>query len=244
MSKFKKFLVCCDNHGGLVSDEAVSKLLKFSADWKPDYRIHLGDVWDFSPLRRGASQEEKADGIAADFTAGLKFLDQFKPHYLTLGNHDDRVFQHASHCADGILRERCDDLAQTIEREFKKRKIQWCEYKVSQFLRMPEGGPKLIHGFRSTVYPAKAHYDNWGECLHGHCHTSDEHSARHIDGGKAFSVGCLADLDKLTYSDRQPAKLGHRNGFLYGIINTKTGSWNAWQVIKDQGDWISPQGLL
>ena len=244
MSKFKKFIACGDNHGSLVSDEAVTKLMRFMGDWKPDYRIHLGDVRDFSPLRRGASQEEKAEGITEDFKAGLRFLDLFRPQFLTLGNHDDRVFQHATHCADGILRERCDELAGAIEREFTKRKITWCEYKVNKFLRMPEGGPKLIHGFRSTVYPAKAHHDNWGECLHGHCHTSDQYTARHIDGGKTFSIGCLADLDKLTYSDRQPAKLGHRNGFLYGIINTKTGDWNAWPVTKEQGDWISPQGQL
>lgn len=244
MSKFKRFIVGTDPHGSLVCDEAVKKLLDFDATWKADYRIHLGDAWDFSPLRRGASQEEKAEGISEDFTAGLIFLDQFKPHFLTLGNHDDRVFQHATHCADGILRERCEELCVAIEREFKKRKTAWCEYKVGKYLMMPEGGPKLIHGFRSTMYPAKAHYENWGECLHGHCHTADEYTARHISGGKAFSVPCLADLNKLTYSDRQPAKLGHRNGFLYGIINQKTGAWDAWQVTKIKGDWFSPHGPL
>lgn len=244
MSKFKKFIVAADNHGGLVLKSAVDKLLEFNADWKADYRIHLGDCWDFSPLRKGCSQEEKANGIEADCDAGFEFLDQFKPHYLTLGNHDDRVFQNSTHCADGMLREACQGVAREIEREFKKRKIIWCEYKVNRFLRLPEGGPKLIHGFRSTVYPAKAHHDNWGECLFGHCHTADEYTARHVDGGKSFAVGCLADLDKLTYSDRQPAKLAHRNAFLYGIINPKTGRWNAWHVMKQDNDWISPHGLL
>lgn len=219
-------------------------LLSFTESWQPHYRIHLGDLWDFSPLRRGASQEEKADGISDDFIAGLEFLDAFKPHYLTLGNHDDRIYQHATHRGDGILRERCEELVQQAEQQFKRRKITFCQYKVTEFLRMPEGGPKLIHGFRSTMYPAKAHHENWGECLHGHCHTKDEHTARHVDGGKSFSVGCMADLNQLTYSDRQPAKLGHRNGFLYGIINIKTGAWEAWQVSKEHGDWISPQGIL
>jgi hypothetical protein len=54
----------------------------------------------------------------------------------------------------------------------------------------------------------------------------------------------MADLNQLLYSDRQPAKLGHRNGFLYGIINTKTGDWKAWQVSKENEVWISPQGVL
>ncbi len=244
MSKYKKFLVATDNHGSLVCHNARKVLLDFAATWQPHYRIHLGDLWDFSPLRRGASQEEKADGISDDFIQGLEFLDDFKPNFLTLGNHDDRIYQHATHCGDGILRERCEELVQAAEQQFRRRKITFCEYKVTKYLQMPEGGPKLIHGFRSTAYPAKAHYDNWGECLHGHCHTKDEYTARHIDGGKAFSIGCMADLNKLSYSDRQPAKLGHRNGFLYGIINIRTGRWEGWQVTKEHGDWISPQGIL
>ena len=241
---YRKFIVATDNHGGLVCHEAKKVLLAFCETWKPNYRIHLGDLWDFSPLRRGASQEEKAHGIADDFIEGLKFLDDYKPNYLTLGNHDDRIYQYATHCADGMLRERCEELVIASEKEFKRRKITFCEYKVTQYLKLPEGGPKLIHGFRSTVSPARAHYDNWGSCLHGHCHTVDEHTARHIDGGKAYSVGCMADLNQLSYSDRQPAKLGHRNGFLYGIINTKTGDWKAWQVSKENEAWISPQGML
>lgn len=244
MSKFKKFLVAADNHGHLVCEESLRKLLEFSAAWKPDYRIHLGDNWDFSPLRRGASQEEKADGISDDFISGLEFLNQFKPHYLTLGNHDDRIYQLATHCADGILRERCSELVNTVERELSRRKIKFVQYKVGAYLRLPEGGPKLIHGFRSTMYPAKAHFDNWGSCLHGHCHTKDDYSARHVDGGASFSVPCMANLSKLTYSDRQPAKLGHRNGFLYGIINDKTGDWEAWHITEKNGAWISPHGPL
>ena len=165
---YKKFIVATDNHGGLVSKEAMKVLLAFCDSWKPAYRIHLGDLWDFSPLRRGASQEEKAYGISDDYVEGLNFLDQYKPNFLTLGNHDDRIYQYAQHCADGMLRERCEELVIASEKEFKRRKITFCEYKVTKYLRMPEGGPKLIHGFRSTVSPAKAHFDNWGECLHGH----------------------------------------------------------------------------
>lgn len=244
MSNFKRFVAVGDNHGSLVSTEAVAKLTRFLDEWKPQIRIHLGDVWDFSPLRNGASQEEKADGISDDFIAGIEFLDLFKPNLLTLGNHDDRIYQKAHHCGDGILRETCAEVVRKAEEQFRKRRITFAPYKVGAYLKMPEGGPKLIHGFRSTLYPAKAHHDNWGSCLHGHCHKPDSHVARHIDGGQSFSVGCMADLDQLTYSDRQPAKLGHRNGWLYGIINTKTGDWNAWQVVKENGSWISPLGIL
>ena len=241
---WKKFVVCGDSHGSLVCEKSKKKFLDFVDDWKPHHRIHLGDLWDFSPLRKGASQEEKADGIADDYVAGIEFLDEYKPHFLTLGNHDDRIWMHSTHCADGIMRERCSQLAEASENEFKKRKIQWVPYHVTRYLQLPEGGPKLIHGFRATIYPAKAHFENWGPSICGHVHKPDTYVARHIDGQASYSVGCLADISKMSYADRTPAKLAWRQGWLYGMINSKTGAWNAWHVINEGGQWISPMGIL
>jgi hypothetical protein len=204
----------------------------------------LGDFIDLSPLRRGASSEEKADGIADDVMMGMEFLREFQPHYLTIGNHDDRLALHSTHCADGMLRERCTEYWQTLEDEFKKLKIKTCPYHVSRYLRLPEGGPKLIHGFKSSVHAAKAHYDGWGSVIHGHVHAPATYHARHIDGGMAFSVGCLADIDQMTYADRYQAKHGWRQGFLFGLINTKTGSWQAWHATNEDGVWVSPHGIL
>ena len=98
MSILKRFIVCGDNHGNLVCEESIKKFFEFSANWNPHYRIHLGDLWDFSALRRGASAEEKMLGISDDYQAGINFLDRYKPHFLTLGNHDDRIWQHTVNC--------------------------------------------------------------------------------------------------------------------------------------------------
>jgi predicted phosphodiesterase len=241
---YKKFLVAADNHGSLVSEEAKKKILDFAKSWKPNYKIHLGDFIDLAPLRRGASPEERADGISDDVMMGMEFLKEFKPNYLTLGNHDDRLALHSTGCADGMLRERCAELWRDNEDGFKKLNITTCQYHVSKFLMLPEGGPKFIHGFRATMYPAKSHFENWGPCIHGHVHKPDVYVARHIEGQSSFSVGCLADIDQLSYADRTPAKLAWRNGFLYGLVNEKTGAWQAWNVIKEGNDWISPMGIL
>lgn len=225
--------------------KAIKKFLRFVEDWKPHYRIHLGDLWDFSPLRRGASQEEKADGIADDYVMGMEFLDQYRPQFLTLGNHDDRIWQIARHSKDGILREHCQNLVNASEAEFSKRKIQTLTYKVGQSLRMPEGGPKLIHGFRSSaVSPAKLHYHDWGPVIHGHVHKPDYYQATHDDGHAAHSVGCLGDIEQMSYADRYPSKMGWRQGFAYGLINTKTGKWYLWHVVNEDGTWISPNGVI
>jgi hypothetical protein len=241
---FKKFIVGTDNHGELGCPIAIKKFLDFCDDWKPHYKIHLGDAFDFACLRRGASQEDKADGVSEDFHAGMTFLEAYRPHFLTLGNHDDRIWMNTVKCGDGILRERCQELAAASERRFKQLKIKWIPYEVDEYIKLPDTNCKLVHGFPSSKHPAAAHHQYWGDCIAGHVHKPDEYTARHIDRGQAFTVGCLADIKQMTYANRHPAKLGWRQGWLYGYINTKTGKWNAWNVKNDQGTWLSPMGIL
>jgi len=244
MSDWEKSIFIGCTHCDLVDEDAVKVVKNFLGDWKPKYRVHLGDLWDFAALRRGASAEDKMTPFKPDFQAGLDLLDWFKPQYLTLGNHDHRIWRTAEETADetkaGLAREFCGQ----IEDELRKRRIQWTQWSVHNYLQLPMGGPKFIHGYRSTMYPAKAHFENWGECITAHVHKPDSYSARHIDGGKAFCIGTLADIRKLSYADAHAAKLGWRNSFLYGIHHKRTGKWQAWEIIKENGHWISPQGVL
>ena len=238
-----KFVIAADPHGSLVDKEATRKLISFCDSWKPKHRICLGDLWDFAPLRKGSSQEERALGIEEDFNQGMEWLSLFKPNLLTLGNHDDRIYQ-LRKSADGILRETGNKLVGAAENEFRRRKITFCEYHVGKFLTMPEGGPKLLHGFLSGIHATKAHHDRYGSCCFGHTHTSDSYSAKHINGGQSVNVPAMANLDAMTYADRHPSKLGWRNGFSYGLVNSKTGHFQVWTVLKEGKDWISPMGIL
>ena len=219
-------------------------LLDFKDNWKPHYAIHLGDNWDFAPLRGGAGPDEKTCGLSEDFEAGITFLDAFKPHYFTLGNHDDRIWQMARNISNGLVREHCQGLVDSAERQFAKRKINWIPYKVGAYLRLPEGGPRMLHGFHSGVNPAKMHFERYGPCCHGHVNTPNQYTGRHIDGGEAHSIGCIGDIDQMEYADRYTAKLGWRQGFAYGIINTKNGNTKIWHVTKEDQTWISPQGII
>ena len=150
---FKRFLYYADSHGDLIHDESRRKLLKFAEDFKPHYRIHGGDLWDFSPLRGGASPEDRAGGISEDYNAGIKFLDEYKPNILTLGNHDDRIWQIGRDNSNGVLREHCAELARATEIEFKKRKITWIPYVIGKYLKMPEGVGEGIAASAGGVSP-------------------------------------------------------------------------------------------
>lgn len=243
MATYKKFLVCADSHGHLIDPEARSKFIEFKKTWKPNYTLCLGDILDLTCLRKGASDEDRQIGVAQDWQAAMSFLD-IGFDYLTLGNHDSRLWEAAEHSSNALMRESAEELVQTAEREFKRRKIQWCEYNVDKFLQLPEGGPKLLHGFLAGMNPAKAHFERFGSCLFGHVHAPSSYTAKHIDQGQAYALGCMANIQSMTYAQRFPNRLGWRQGFGFGIINTKTGRWSFWQVVKEDGDWISPMGIL
>lgn len=240
----KSIIVGC-SHGELIDKKAVKVLLNFMEDWQPKHRVHLGDFLDLRALRKKADPEERKEGIAYDYNCGMEFLDQYKPTHLTLGNHDHRIWRAAQEFSThGVLAEHMQQLADDTEEELRKRNINWRPWGVEEYLQLPMGGPKLIHGYRSTMYPARAHFEHWGECIAAHVHKPDYYEARHIEGGKAFTVGTLADIKKMTYANNYPAKLGWRQSFLYGMHHTKTGKWYAWQAINEGGEWISPHGIL
>jgi len=240
----ERSIFIADTHGDLVCQDAVKMVQQVIDDWKPKHRVHLGDVWDFRALRKKAEAEERAEGISYDYNCGFELLEWYRPNLLTMGNHDYRLWRAAKETSNGVMADLCARLVEEAEDKLRKLKIKWCPYAVDQYLMLPMGGPKLIHGFKSSMYPAKAHFDNWGSCLFGHVHKPDSYEARHIDGGKAYALGTLADFKKMSYADHHAAKLGWRQSFRIGQHNTKTGRWNTWEITKEDGQWMSPMGIL
>lgn len=232
------------SHGDIFDDRAKNVVQKLIEMHKPKHRNHLGDVFDLRAIRRGAGPEEKADGMKRDLQAGMELLDWYRPQILTLGNHDHRIWRVSAETSDATKAELFEKVALDLEDQFRKMQIKWCQWGVDNYLKMACGGPKLLHGYLSSLSPAKAHFDRWGDCIVAHVHTSDYYEARHRDGGKAFTVGTLADIKKMTYADNYPAKLGWRQSILCTTHNTKTGKWYGWQAVNDGGTWVTPYGII
>jgi len=214
------------------------------SEFKPKHRVHLGDLWDFRPLRRGACREEMMDGFRNDYRAGLDLLDWYKPHLLTLGNHDHRIWRAATETSDMAKAELFESFCDDVEDNLRKRKIKWSEWGVRKYLQLPFGGPKLLHGYATGLNVARKNHQLYGDSIAAHNHTPDQYEARHIDGGQAFSVGTSADIDKMKYADGQPAKLGWRNSILCTIHNTKTGAWEGFPVVRHGKEWVSSFGIF
>jgi len=92
MGLMETFVAAGDLHGDRQDAQAVSAFKKFVKEFDPKLRIFLGDIWDFRAIREGASKTEKFHSMEADFKAGMEFLEWYKPAVITLGNHDQRLW--------------------------------------------------------------------------------------------------------------------------------------------------------
>jgi predicted phosphodiesterase len=232
-----RFICASDNHGDMQDDKAVNVFFKFLEVWKPSLRIHLGDLWDFRPLRTGACDEERRETLRDDYKAGRKFFERFKPHYFLRGNHDERLWELAAKVC-GLPSDYARELIGEIEVMTAHHKCQVLPYhKRDGVLRI--GHLKMIHGFYCGVYAARQTAMTYGSCLFGHTHVIDEHAIPGLDRRVARGIGALCKLD-MDYNARKPNTLRQAHGFSYGLVNEKTGAYHVTQAEQVDGKWILP----
>lgn len=242
MSNWTRFIAGFDVHGDKQNKAACEVFFQFMRDWKPDIKVMGGDLFDFRPLRRKASEEEKRESMREDFEAGMAFLNRMRPTHFCLGNHDARLWDLAEadkgvqsdYAYQGIndIVSTCDGMKCKLYPYHKKEGI----------IRI---GPhfKLLHGMASGVYAARQTALVYGSCLFGHIHVVDEHSIPGLDRRVARCCGCLCELD-MEYAARTPSTLRQANGFAYGVVNKKTGLYHVWTAESIDGQWLIPSDIV
>jgi predicted phosphodiesterase len=237
INNWDKFVFMSDNHGDSEDPSAISAATSFLKEWKPNIRIHGGDNWDFRPLRRKASEEEKRELMRADFDAGMKFMKVLKPTHFCRGNHDERLWDLAKE-NKGIISEYARSLiteAQTTLTKFGTRMLPYD--KRDGILEI--GKLRALHGYACGVNAARRHALTYGSCLAGHAHGIQSSSIEGLDNRVAHIVGCLCLLN-MEYSRATMASLVHRHGFRFGVIHRKSGIYQSWQAESINGTWIIP----
>lgn len=236
-----KFIAGFDVHGDKQHANSVRVFHEFTQIWKPKIRVMGGDLWDFRPLRKKASEEERRESMKADFDAGCGFLEDFRPTHLIRGNHCQRLWDLAEEdrgIQSDFAMQGVDDITDRLD----KMKCQMLPYdKRAGILRI--GHIKILHGFHSGVYAARQTALIYGSCLFGHIHTIDEHAIPGLERRVARCCGCLCELD-LEYNSRQPSTLRQAHGFAYGIVNEKTGNYHTWQAEEVDGKWVIPTDMV
>lgn len=216
------FSFASDLHGDRMQGNVVNGFLKFVDDFKPKLRIFGGDIWDFRAIRMGADKEEKLHSMRTDFEAGMGFLERYKPHVITLGNHDQRLFDIVE--KDGLhktgpLVDYAGELIERFEKLAAKLGTAVLPYDKRKGVYSHKG-LKFAHGFSQGSEAASNMARIYGNILFGHGHSIDEASEPGTRPRVARMVGCLCDLN-LTYNRSQLGTLRQRHGWAYGAFFDK-----------------------
>jgi predicted phosphodiesterase len=216
----RRFVVASDSHGDQIDATTETALLSFIADFKPQIRIHAGDVFDFRNLRRGASDDEKAHSLEDDWQMGSDFMRRFfdggKENHFLRGNHDERLWNFA-HSATGLLRDYAHDGIARVEKLVAKSRARMLPYD-SRLGVLKLGALKVIHGYAAGIGAARKHAIVYRNVLFGHTHNCDVAGAESDEGvSEARGIGACCRLD-MPYNAHQTGKLRHQNAFCYGLL--------------------------
>jgi predicted phosphodiesterase len=238
MPKATRFIVVSDSHGDMQDDRSVAAVLDFVKDFKPDLRIHGGDLFDFRNLRRGASDEEKAGSLQDDRDAGAYFLSRLmqgsKESYFLRGNHDERLWNLLD-SSDGQKRDYAKDGVNWVEQLCKKTKTEMLPYD-SRLGVLKLGHMTVIHGYACGMGAAARHARVYGNCFYGHTHEMSVAPVENISGpAEARGIGCLCKID-MGYNSMQMNKLRHQQGWIYGLL-FPDGTYQAFQAKNINGQF-------
>jgi hypothetical protein len=211
--RYERFICAADNHGDQCDPKAIAAFLAFCKSWKPTYRVHLGDCFDFRWLRGKASEGERREKITADVDAGIDFIRQFKPTHFITGNHDYRLWRAAASddgkiadLASYLILDIKDALGEAVIYPYGKRKGVF-----------NMNGTNWLHGYHAGVYAARQCAMIYGNSGMGHVHASAQATVARHDGPVTAHTSAALCLTDLEYNVGQPNTLAHQNGWLYGI---------------------------
>lgn len=240
MSNWKTFCMGTDIHGDQQDISANKAFFKFVEEFKPDIRICGGDLIDAASYRKGASEEEKRQTLRYDVEAGREWLLKFKPNHFILGNHDVRVWKKAEENS-GPASDYARVCMETLTKECDKLKCKIYPYNVHEGI-VHIGKLKCLHGFASGAGAATKMANAYGSCLFGHGHGIMMASVPGYEERTARMVGCLCRLD-LKYAETNLATLLWRHGWSYGMVNTATGNYEAFQCQEIAGKFVVLTGM-
>lgn len=222
IQNWKKFMAVGCSHGNEIDPEARDAVLKFAELWKPKTKIHLGDEIDFAAFRGGAIKDSNSEDHSAcvsdDIDAAITFHAEYRPHFLTLGNHDDRPFR-LRRSPNALLACAAQSSVEKLEKAWKKARTTVLPYHPREFVTL--GDTKFLHGFVYNVTAIRDTAETYGSStVMAHLHRVGLEQARTVMGNTGYAVGMLFKFDA-EYSKTKRQSLAHKQGFAYGEYSDK-----------------------
>jgi len=208
-------------HGDLVHPAALDSALGFVERYKPDIRVHLGDLIDTAAFRSGAKgTSDEGQEIAPDYAAGIDLLQRYRPTHVTWGNHDVRLLDLATHPsaivahAAGTLWNQLVATAEEVGAKTRPYDIELGWFRI--------GGHYWGHGYMYNVSAVRDHAEMLGgPVVMAHIHRPEESRARTLNQSSSYCVGSLADFRRMSYARRRRATLQWGHGLVFGEVSEK-----------------------
>lgn len=205
------------SHGHLIDDTAAKAVLKFQAQYKPNFSIHLGDYIDTAPFRTGVrGTKDEGVSLESDLRHGVTFIKSYRPDLIFNGNHDIRLWRNQDHYNEIIAH-----CARSIVKEIKAaipKKAIFIEPYVNRGLisvyRL--GDTNFLHGFMYNENALRDHAEHYGNCVIAHKHTAAQIQGRRMDNPTCWCVGLLGDPMKFEYAYTQRSFSQWSQGFTWG----------------------------
>lgn len=218
----RRWMAVSDSHGQYLNAECAAAALAFAREFQPHVRLHLGD-WNDQTAFMGKALAapggaEACEPIDADMGAGIEFVREYRPHYLFNGNHDHRPYKFKDH-PNAIVKQAAQTVVADMGRFAKSIRAELIPYAG---VHNPAswrllGGTAFGHGYMHGLSACEQHV--WllrRPCVFGHTHRVDQRSARTLGGLVGRTIGCLADIDRLTYAHASQSTAGWRNAWAFG----------------------------
>ena len=174
----RKFIILSDIHGNMMDERACSAALAFAKDFKPDIKVIAGDLWDFSAIRKGASDEEKSLSMRDDFDAGAVFANELfaggGENHLMLGNHDVRAYD-LRYSTDAVKSDLGVRMVQDIQKLARRNKARVWDYDARTGV-LDLGHLRVVHGYHTGMSACAAHSRIYGNVVFGHIHSIESFS--------------------------------------------------------------------
>lgn len=238
----RRWVACFDNHGARGDPDACSAFFDFIDVWRPHKKLHGGDLFDFTPIRRGASESEKHESMGEDISEGRIFLKRYHPDVFLRGNHDERLWDRLND-TNGLIRDLAEESVRNIEQDCGRMHCEILPYDKGRGV-YELGDLKIVHGFYFGKFAAARHASTYGHALFGHTHAFGIGvEARWGGNDIAYNVPCLCDLHP-DYNRGQGDSLRWEHGWAYGVLDEKTGATEVWICRKVAGKWLYPSEMI
>lgn len=220
-------------HGEHVDRAAFDQMLTFVSNFKPQVRICLGDVWDTTAMRGGATgtADEGAD-VEADWMAGVRILEEYRPSVFFHGNHEARIARLLDH-GNALVRYAAEQVSKSLSRLCRELRCEVVPYDIEAGWRQL-GNCYFGHGYMFNQSAIRDHAEMLGgNVVIAHLHRQGMEVGRGLGAPVGYCVGCMADIPAMSYARARRQTTSWQVGFAFGEYTEETCSVNL-KLLRDR----------